>query len=252
MADTESHPVSLPMEPMWSRKLLRRIANSPKHQLSRYFFAAATSEILGSGRIPLVPPRHFLFLMSVDPVPFLAEINDLPEPDWYLNDRHTLQVHNETVSLNLATSARPEASDWHNQYLKPTGISKKLPALMAWLEDFAATIGNGTLQTARVVKLRGHGKVHPHVDRGLYYLIRDRYHFVLSSPNGSKMQCEDQVSIWKTGEVWWFNNHVTHQAFNDGDGDRIHVIFDVLPHKNRFLVPYLQKEAKKKKPVASQ
>ena len=33
----------------------------------------------------------------------------------------------------------------------------------------------------------------------------------------------------KEGELWWFDNDRMHEAFNDGDQDRIHMIFDLLP-----------------------
>jgi hypothetical protein len=84
---------------------------------------------------------------------------------------------------------------------------------------------------------------YPHFDRGLYYLIRDRYHAVIKSPAGSRFQCGDQISTWHTGQVWWFNNHLVHQAFNDGSDERIHVIFDVLPKRNERLVPVFQRYA---------
>ncbi len=32
----------------------------------------------------------------------------------------------------------------------------------------------------------------------------------------------------KEGEVWWFDNQVSHEAINYSDEDRVHVIFDVL------------------------
>ena len=31
------------------------------------------------------------------------------------------------------------------------------------------------------------------------------------------------------GELWWFDNKQEHEAINDGDEDRIHMIFDLLP-----------------------
>ena len=33
----------------------------------------------------------------------------------------------------------------------------------------------------------------------------------------------------KEGELWWFDNDQMHEAHNDGDQDRIHMIFDMLP-----------------------
>jgi hypothetical protein len=31
------------------------------------------------------------------------------------------------------------------------------------------------------------------------------------------------------GELWWFDNKAVHEARNDGQEDRIHLIFDLLP-----------------------
>jgi aspartyl/asparaginyl beta-hydroxylase (cupin superfamily) len=33
--------------------------------------------------------------------------------------------------------------------------------------------------------------------------------------------------IWKTGEFWWFNNKVVHEAYNKSKYFRVHIIFDV-------------------------
>ena len=35
----------------------------------------------------------------------------------------------------------------------------------------------------------------------------------------------------KVGECWEINNNILHQAWNDGDSDRIHLIVDIFPHK---------------------
>ena len=34
------------------------------------------------------------------------------------------------------------------------------------------------------------------------------------------------------GELWWFDPTVSHEAFNDADEDRIHVIVDVLSRQS--------------------
>jgi hypothetical protein len=51
----------------------------------------------------------------------------------------------------------------------------------------------------------------------------------------------DERVRMKAGELWWFNNNMQHEAFNESDDSRIHVIFDVLPRhligKVRTVVP---------------
>ncbi|MEL6125128.1 MAG: aspartyl/asparaginyl beta-hydroxylase domain-containing protein [Pseudomonadota bacterium] len=50
-----------------------------------------------------------------------------------------------------------------------------------------------------------------------------------SSP--SWMKAADEEVRMQEGELWWFDNDQMHEAFNDGDEDRIHMIFDLLPRE---------------------
>ena len=34
----------------------------------------------------------------------------------------------------------------------------------------------------------------------------------------------------QVGELWWFDNKQVHEAWNDGPNNRVHLIFDLLPH----------------------
>lgn len=229
-----------------ARPLLERmeqIAAESDHALARYVFAAATSELLSSGYAPAVSPCHFFLLTAVEPDIFLAELAEIDDDDWERNSRHKISVQRETRSIELSVKATEGMISRHDQYVRPSDNAERLPYLSNWLQNFSSVVGNGTLQLAQIVNLKARGQVYSHVDRGLYYLIRDRYHLVLRSRSGSKMQCESQISTWYPGQVWWFNNHVVHQAFNDSEDERIHVIFDVLPHRNQILVPYLQQYA---------
>jgi aspartyl/asparaginyl beta-hydroxylase (cupin superfamily) len=85
----------------------------------------------------------------------------------------------------------------------------------------------GTMGRAVMAKLRPHGTVYPHTDDGLYWLLRDRYHLVLKSVAGSVLRAGGEEVRMKEGELWWFDPTVLHEALNDSDQDRIHVIVDV-------------------------
>jgi hypothetical protein len=210
------------------------------YAIARARFAAAASGLAGApGR--LSQREYFMRVAEVDPAAFLAETSSLSEEDWAADVRHNVRVQRETRAISLLARTPRVGEHRHNQYVRDDrGYAVRLPGLMSWLLEFAATVGGGTLQLARVVNLRGGGQVYRHVDRGLYYVIRDRYHLVLKS-SGSRMKCEDRESVWWPGELWWFNNHVRHQAFNDAETERIHVIFDVLPREAAVLAPYFQK-----------
>ncbi|MEM9494540.1 MAG: aspartyl/asparaginyl beta-hydroxylase domain-containing protein [Pseudomonadota bacterium] len=106
--------------------------------------------------------------------------------------------------------------------------SAQYPEFRFFLIDFIDQYG-GTLGRAKIVRLPAGKRVYPHIDRGEYYRRRDRYHFVLQSPSGSWLKAGDEEVRMREGELWWFDNKQMHEAHNDGDGERIHLIFDVLP-----------------------
>jgi aspartyl/asparaginyl beta-hydroxylase (cupin superfamily) len=109
-----------------------------------------------------------------------------------------------------------------------TSGSVRFPLARAFLDDTANAL-DGVLGRARIVCLPAGRRVYPHVDRGEYYRLRNRYHLVLRSTCGSWMKAGDEEMRMGEGELWWFDNDQLHEAFNDGDEDRIHLIFDLLP-----------------------
>ena len=98
----------------------------------------------------------------------------------------------------------------------------------AFLEDVSTEL-DADLSRAKIVCLPAGKKVYPHIDRGEYYRFRGRYHFVLKSSAGSWLKAGDEEVRMHEGELWWFDNDQMHEAFNDGDQDRVHIIFDLLP-----------------------
>lgn len=106
--------------------------------------------------------------------------------------------------------------------------SVAFPLARAFIAD-AATRLDADLGRAKIVCLPAGNTVYPHIDRGEYYRFRGRYHLVLKSSNGSWLKAGDEEVRMREGELWWFDNDQMHEAHNDGDEDRIHIIFDMLP-----------------------
>ncbi len=210
------------------------------HAVARAFSSTLFSAIIARESYLTATLPHFILLSKIDIGGFLAEVEQVVREDWEGNDRHLIKAQRETRSINLFVRGAKDVSSRHDQFVQMACNAMEFPELVAWLKAFALQRGHGNLQRARIVKLRPNGRVFAHVDRGLYYLVRDRCHLVLKAKRGSLMRCENQESVWQSGEVWWFNNHVTHEAYNDSDDDRIHVIFDILPQRNYSLSQYLQ------------
>ncbi|MEM9477733.1 MAG: aspartyl/asparaginyl beta-hydroxylase domain-containing protein [Pseudomonadota bacterium] len=105
--------------------------------------------------------------------------------------------------------------------------SAEYPLARAFITDVASEL-DADLSRAKIVCLPAGRKVYPHIDRGEYYRFRGRYHMILKSTAGSWMKAGDEEVRMQEGELWWFDNDQMHEAHNDGEEDRIHIIFDLL------------------------
>ena len=167
---------------------------------------------------------------GIDVIPLLTEIQSQKRA-WLLDttrqDRIRVQRNTNTIFLR-AQVRRPDLPANENQETRFTRISKLFPRCITFLEGFAKTMNAG-LSRATIVRLKPNSQVLPHVDMGSYYFIRDRYHLVLYSTEGSLLISGDEQVRMRPGELWWFNNKQYHEAHNDSDEWRIHYIFDLLP-----------------------
>jgi orotate phosphoribosyltransferase len=212
----------------------------------RWIWTTATSEVLRHR-----PDKfcHFLRIANIDIGDFEEEVDRTPEEFWSeYGARKQLKVQKETDSIILRKVKLTRSPDADSGTANSVHVHEDIatkhaqyyPSIMNYLLSFAGSM-HSILSRAMIVRLSPNKQVYPHFDAGYYYLIRDRYHLVIRSPQGSKMRCMNDFSVWQKGELWWFNNKVEHEAFNAGDDWRIHLIFDLLP---KHLVP-LMEEIKK-------
>lgn len=191
-----------------------------------------------------MPSRFRRIESSIDIVPILAEIDAHPEI-WGIDARRQEQVavqrETETVAITLhrgESSFREARRRWPFAYRgHPTEVAARLPQVLSFVDRLTRSL-HGRVGRAALVRLRPWGRVYEHVDRGLYYQLRDRYHLVLRSPLGSRLSAESEEVRMRQGELWWFDNRLPHEAFNDDDTPRVHLIVDVLGPGSllRFLV----------------
>lgn len=177
--------------------------------------------------------KYFKRLKSdVDPTPFLDEINGI-EDAWAQSTgrQDKIKVQREALAIPLRGLRKSaigdrKRSDVHES--RWTGGSKRFVLARRFLDEVARE-QESILGRAKIVCLPAGKRVYPHIDRGAYYRVRNRYHFVLRSADGSWLKANDEEVRMQEGELWWFDNDQMHEAYNDGDKDRIHMIFDMLP-----------------------
>jgi len=184
--------------------------------------------------------RHFNLIKSgVDAAPFLAEIAAQDDPFGAVTGRQTkIAVQREALAIPLrgvrkSALAGRDPRDVHES--RWTSGSTAYPLACAFISRVALAL-DSELSRAKIVCLPTGHRVYPHTDRGEYYRLRNRYHLVLKSRLGSWLRAGDEEVRMREGELWWFDNDQIHEAHNDGDEDRIHIIFDLLPSHRRAEV----------------
>ena len=181
-----------------------------------------------------------LIKANVDVQPYLDEIAGVPGA-WDMNTgrQDKVAVQREAQAIPLRGLVKSKIGDRKRRDVhesRYTTTSLKFMRIRGFLEALAEEQG-AELGRAKLVLLPPGNRVHPHVDRGAYYRVRDRFHLILQSALGSYMKAGDEEVRMRTGELWWFDNNALHEAYNDGDADRIHLIFDMLP-ASRFAEVY--------------
>jgi transcriptional regulator of met regulon len=181
---------------------------------------------------------------NIDVRPFLNEI-DLHANAWNVSTgrQEKIQVQREAQSIPLRGLVKSKIGnrkrrDVHES--RYTTTSERFIVARAFLESFAAE-QDSELGRAKIVRLMPGRRVYPHIDRGEYYRLRNRYHLVMQSDFGSCLISGGEEVRMQVGELWWFDNKAMHEAHNDGDAERIHMIFDLLP---RALVPFVYSEGR--------
>lgn len=114
--------------------------------------------------------------------------------------------------------------------------AKELPQVKPIIRGLMHMVDAYELGRVLISRLPPGGRILPHADRdGEYVQTPDiaRYHVVLNGLPGSLYHCGDpypderETVNMRTGEIWWFNAHQTHEIVNNSEGDRIHLLVDV-------------------------
>jgi len=178
----------------------------------------------------------------VEIAPLLEELHagaDMWSVDTSRQRKVRCQRHTRNIFLRAPKKPLPpgvkNANDVHESRVAPA--AKRFPKTLAFCrriaEEHEAELGRATL-----VALLPNSRVFPHVDAGDYYRVRDRFHLVLKSVQGSLLCAGEESVVMQPGELWVFDNKVRHWADNPSEETRIHLIFDLLPPRGRGFYAY--------------
>lgn len=180
--------------------------------------------------------KHFKRIESgIDTEPFIREI-DANQECWNLDSgrQKNKPAQRETQAIPIRCSEESSILDSRALQSKPiayrglpTPMSERFPVADAFIEQLANGM-NGSFGRAVITQLRPNGRIHPHIDDRLYWLLRDRYHLVIKSKTGSHFRSGDEEVRMQEGELWWFDPTVTHSVYNDSDEWRTHIVADIM------------------------
>lgn len=183
------------------------------------------------------PSRFIRIAQGIDVAPFLEELAAAPEI-WHADTSRQRKVRcqRDTLNIFLRVARKPlpagakNANDVHESRVARSAA--RFPYALEFCQRLAHS-RQGDLGRATLVLLRPRGWVRPHVDAGAYYRVRDRFHLVVRSRDGSPMTSGGERVVMREGELWVFDNKAVHEARNPTDEPRVHLIFDVLPPPGR-------------------
>lgn len=108
-----------------------------------------------------------------------------------------------------------------------------LPEAKRLVYALMAMVYGERLGRVMITRLAPGRKIYRHADVGpdprQYDTVRyySRHHIVLQAERLSMFEAGGEVCHMAPGEVWWFDNSVEHEVWNDGHTDRIHLIADI-------------------------
>jgi hypothetical protein len=177
--------------------------------------------------------KNFQPLATIDPGPLLNQIlrqPDLWKTDTYLRDYPQGPFNQvDTIFLRFPPASVTElergARDPHECVWMDGWVH--LPAARALVFGLMTRVDGERLGRVMINRIAAGGRIYPHADTPEHAEYWDRYHVVLRSGPGCSFRCGDEQIHMATGEVWWFQNALEHEVWNNSDGDRIHLIVDV-------------------------
>lgn len=153
----------------------------------------------------------------LDVTPARQEVSKLiTEAEWI--DHASGFAGNSYIPL---TSYQGTINNLKRTPIKQTYFAERLEEVSKLLRSFNFTIG-----ISRLMKLAPGYCVPVHSDTNEYWDDRVRIHIPLMTSDKVFFSCGNEEVVMAEGEAWTFNNWIKHGVRNEGNRDRIHLVFD--------------------------
>ena len=188
-------------------------------------------------------PNFKLIAEGLNVQPLLDRLNAQPELWGRITDRQNFpgSPHKDTETIYLRWAKdRSLMGGWYDLTQEDhfETIEALAPEVLQLIQSVIGKIMGDVPQwdvnVGRVIltKMTPGGVITPHVDEGPYADRYDRFHVCLQGV--STFGCGESVQQMRNGQVWWFNHKLTHSVINH-EGDRIHLIIDLIAPEYRNM-----------------
>jgi quercetin dioxygenase-like cupin family protein len=126
------------------------------------------------------------------------------------------------VRYNHASKIGAGFNDEHSSVWYP--VIDKIPEILPVCMKIMSAAQGERLGGVLITKLAPGKRIEPHVDRGWHAEYYQKYFVPIKNGKGAKFCWEDIEIDPRPGEVWEFDNSVTHWVENSSSEDRIAMI----------------------------
>lgn len=113
-------------------------------------------------------------------------------------------------------------NDEHDSVWYPSYYA--LPEVKPLLFGLMGLVDGERLGGVLITKLEPGGKIYPHIDGGWHAKYYEKFYVAVKAPKGSFFGFNDGEIRCENGDVYWFDNSVTHWVENPTNEERITMI----------------------------
>lgn len=178
--------------------------------------------------------KHFVHLGNIDIAPIRLELERHPELWDQITDRKTRPNSPHADMSDIWVRSRPQCEltspisynePFHSSFYPSIN---DLPSVRQVVFSLMGRFNGTELGSILITKVPAGKMVKPHADTGWHAHHHNLKIYIPIQSNAKCINtCGDEVVVMNTGEIWSFNNLITHSTENYGDDDRITLIVSI-------------------------
>jgi len=176
-------------------------------------------------------PFNFILHKVYDVSP-ISEYVSMYDKEWTLNTMRQNTTIHHTKTFTYFINMFP--IDWKPGNPYTPSFECKDETLWSMIKPIIKDMEinvDGSVGRVLLIKLGSNKNITPHKDKGNYLLNARRFHLpIITNPNVN-FYVDGELKNLKVGECWEINNAKEHMVINEGQTDRVHLLFDIIPGK---------------------